>query len=61
MKIQENTTPQTKYRKVQNGYKNTGIYRTAETLPGLVRPTVSQYEYVGWLVGVEFNAPLDTV
>ena len=52
--INENTGPQTKYRKVQNGYKNTGIYRTAETLPGLVRPTVSQYEYdVVWKVRPE--------
>jgi len=27
--INKNTGPQTKYRKVQDSYKNTGIYRTA--------------------------------
>ena len=25
-----------------------------QTLPDSERPTVSQYEYVGWLAGVEF-------
>ena len=27
--INKNTGPQTRYRKVQDSYKNTGVYRTA--------------------------------
>jgi len=48
MKIQETTGPQTKYWKVQDSYKNTGIYRTAGITDLIFALIRGRQSWLGW-------------